>query len=196
MRIILSLAFVLWFGPAFAQQSPTRPPSQSSSAEMKQIFQEDQDVRQPAPKAAPRLVPRDDAARREATKKLLDAGALHTGDDFFEAAVVFQHGDRPDDYLLAHTLACIAVAKGNRDGLWIAAATLDRYLQKIGQPQIYGTQFSRANQDAPWTQDPYDRDLISDALREQLGVPPLAAQADQLKHFQSQFPSHPQSPPK
>lgn len=156
---------------------------------MKQIFDEDQAVRQPAAaKADGSKIIRDDAARRDATKKLLDSGALHTGDDFLYAAFVFQHGDKPQDYLLAHTLACIAVAKGQRDALWIASATLDRYLQKIGQPQIYGTQYTRANKDAPWTQEPYDRTLISDALRKELAVPPAASQAKQLKQLQAQFP--------
>ncbi len=43
---------------------------------------------------------------------------------------------RPDDYLLAHTLAMIAVAKGDEGSLWIGTATLDRYLQSVGKPQI------------------------------------------------------------
>ena len=59
---------------------------------------------------------------------------------------------------------------------WIAAATLDRYLQAIKQSQIYGTQY-RWTADAPdISQDPFDKDLISDALRAELGVPPLDAQ--------------------
>jgi hypothetical protein len=32
--------------------------------------------------------------------------------------------------------------KSDLDARWIAAATLDRYLQRIGQPQVFGTQFS------------------------------------------------------
>jgi hypothetical protein len=79
----------------------------------------------------------------------------------------------------------VAVKKGNGDALWIATATLDRYLQSIKQPQIYGTQFP-ASQDLPTTQEPYNRSLISDFLRRELGVPPLAAQEDQLKKYDSE----------
>src|SRR5690349_6349464 len=50
------------------------------NAEMKAIFDEDQRVRQPQ-KIDWKTVNRTDTERREATKKLLSAGALHTGKD-------------------------------------------------------------------------------------------------------------------
>jgi hypothetical protein len=125
---------------------------------------------------------RQDAARRAAVHKLLDDGALHSAQDFEYASFIFQHSDNAGDYLLAHTLAMVAVAKGSDSALWIVAATLDRYLIKIGQSQIYGTQFHKTP-DTPMTQEPYNRVLISDALRKQLGVPNQAAQQKQLKQF-------------
>jgi hypothetical protein len=98
---------------------------------------------------------------------------------------VFQHGDRPEDYLLAHTLAMVSVSKGDPTAIWIASATLDRYLEKIGQKQVFGTQFSSDLQHH-WTQEPYDRDLVSDAIRQQLAVPIQALQEEQLKALQVQ----------
>jgi len=83
----------------------------------------------------------NDAARRKRAHQLLDECALRTGQDFGDAAIIFQHGTQPDDYLLAHVLAMIAVAKGDKNGREIAAVTLDRYLQSIGQSQIFGTQY-------------------------------------------------------
>ena len=158
--------------------------SDTPSNEMKAIFDEDQRVRE-SQHVDWKTVGGTDAQRRERTRKLLAAGALHTGKDFEEAAFVFQHGDKPDDYLLAHALAMIAVARGDPTAIWIASATLDRYLENIGQKQIFGTQFSR-NAKGVWTQEPYDRDLVSDAMREQLGVPGQATQAKQLKAYQEQ----------
>lgn len=67
------------------------------------------------------------------------------------------------------------MARGRRDAAWIAAATLDRYLQSIGQKQVYGTQY-RTPHDGPTTQEPYDRALISDELRKIGGVGPQAQQ--------------------
>ena len=60
--------------------------------------------------------------------------------------------------------------RGNKDAAWIAAATLDRYLQKVGQKQIYGTQYLNSAATGP-TMEPYNRALVPDALREALGVP-------------------------
>jgi hypothetical protein len=156
--------------------------SADSSPEMQRIFEEDQKVRQPGVKIDWTAVSKSDAERREATRRLLSDGKLNTGEDFERAAFVFQHGSTPNDYLLAHTLAMIAVKKGRGNALWIASATLDRYLQAIHQQQIYGTQFfTRPNE--PTTQEPYDRTLISDPLRRQLGVPSQPSQDERRKQY-------------
>ncbi len=156
-----------------------------SSPEMQRIFEEDQNVRQPGGKIDWTAVSKSDAERREATRRLLSDGKLNTGEDFERAAFVFQHGSTPNDYLLAHTLAMIAAKKGRGNALWIASATLDRYLQAIHQPQIYGTQFfTRPNE--PTTQEPYDRTLISDPMRRQLGVPSQPSQGERRKQFDAE----------
>jgi hypothetical protein len=154
------------------------------SAEMKVIYDEDQSVRAGG-HIDWQVVGRSDAGRRDQTRKLLSAGALHTGKDFEEAAFVFQHGDSAPDFLLAHTLAMVAVTKGDPPAIWIAAATLDRYLEHVAQKQIFGTQFN-IDPSKKWTQEPYDREMVSDALRLQLGVPSLAVQAEQLKAYAAQ----------
>lgn len=154
------------------------------STEMKAIYDEDQRVRM-AKTIDWNAVNKSDAERREQTRNLLAVGALHTGKDYEEAAFVFQHGDSASDYLLAHTVAMVAVTKGDSAAIWIAAATLDRYLGYIGQKQIFGTQFM-SDPKGNWTQEPYNTDLVSDALRRQLGVPPRAVQAQQLNAYQNQ----------
>jgi hypothetical protein len=54
----------------------------------------------------------------------------------------------------------------------------------VGKPQIYGTQF-KGNKDA--TQEPFNRNLISDSLRREMGVPSLAAQLEQQKYWMEQY---------
>lgn len=120
-----------------------------------------------------------DGEHRVRTRALLDNGKLTTGTDFWHAAFVFQHGSKPDDYLLAHSLAVAAAARGRSDASWIAAATLDRYLNAIGKPQVFGTQY-RFPTDGATTQEPYDRTLLSDGLRSIMGVPILAEQQQRL----------------
>jgi hypothetical protein len=106
------------------------------------------------------------------TQKLLDAGALKTGLDFYRAAFIFQHGTRPENYLKAHHLAVIAISKGY-DARWISAATLDRYLQATDKKQIYGTQF-RSNGQGERVREPVELGIVSDAERKELKVPALA----------------------
>jgi hypothetical protein len=83
----------------------------------------------------------------------------------------------------------VAVATGQSSAIWIASATLDRYLNSIHQPQIYGTQFYTKLKE-PATQEPYNRTLISDALRRQLSVPSQAEQEEQRKRYDGE-PSQP-----
>ena len=138
-----------------------------SNAEMQRIYEADQKPRQNPGNISTQewtIIGEQDATRQSQTHTLLADGQLHSGEDFTRAAFIFQHGSSADDYLLAHTLAMIAVARGDESASWIASATLDRYLQSIGKSQIYGTQFKAdANDEA--TQEPYNRDLIVDALR-------------------------------
>jgi hypothetical protein len=165
-----------------------------SNPEMTAIYEADQADRAAGmAKIDWSVVNKRDAERQARTRQLLAEGRLHTGADFLGAAYVFQHSGG-DGFLLAHTLAIIATKKGEPGGLWIAAATLDRYLQQAGHKQIYGTQSTLTN--GAWTKEPYDRDLISDALRRELGVPDLAAQAVKLAEINSQpIPSIPSLPP-
>lgn len=159
--------------------------SSANNPRMAAIFAADQSARQNiAPekfkdKAFIAAMISGDRQRREETRALLDQNALSTGEDYRAAAFVFQHGQAPEDYLLAHSLAVAAVARGSRESTWIAAATLDRYLQMTGQKQIYGTQ-TRKDHDAPLTLEPYDRALIPDSLRQALNVPSLAQQDAKL----------------
>ncbi len=160
--------------------------SDVSNSEMEKIWGADQKDRQAGVgKIDWKVVNKADAARREATARLLAGGNLHTGEDFERAAFVFQHGGISDDYLLAHTLAIVAMARGRNNAILIASATMDRYFNSIDQPQIYGTQFWTMPNE-PTTQEPFNRSLISDALRRYLGVPSLAAQEEQKKQYDVQ----------
>jgi hypothetical protein len=163
-----------------------RDEASSSNPFMRAIFDEDQRVRKDQLQMSAAqwdALSKEDEARRQRTRALLDSDQLHSAEDFRQAAFVFQHGSTPEDFLLAHTLAMVAVGKGDESALWIASATLDRYLQSVDQPQVYGTQF-RSESDQTMTQEPYNRTLISDTLRGELGVPALDKQKEQLKSWQ------------
>lgn len=149
-----------------------------------QMFKEDQEIRKEDSNTDWEVAQAEDRKRREAVQKLLDENKLHSGTDFYYAAFIFQHGQQPADYLKAHVLATIAATRGRRDAIWISAATLDRYLQSIGQKQIFGTQF-RFPTDDTVTQEPYDRTLLTDAIRAVSRVPDLVTQDIRLKELEA-----------
>ena len=131
------------------------------------------------------VVSKADERRRAECSQLFKQGVLHTGTDFGSAARVFQHGDNPDDYLLAHVLAIVAISKGQSSAIWLSAATLDGYLESIKQPQIFGTQFTTLGTE-PTTQVPYNFTLISDVLRAYMAVPSQADQSKQREQYDEQ----------
>jgi hypothetical protein len=129
-------------------------------------------------------------------RTMIHAGELKTGDDFRDAAFIFQHGNTAEDCLFAHVLAMEAAIKGNDSAKWIEAATLDRYLQLIKQPQIFGTQYPLdknlahrlgGSPKTPFrtgrTLEPYNEKFLSDRLRFEFCVPTLAQQKRNVGMF-------------
>jgi len=174
--------------PAVAQGNTAGP---TSNPEMTAIFEADQAPRTNTGATVNwNVVGPQDEARRVRTRQLLDAGALNSADDYYRAAFVFQHGITTDDILLAHVLAVAATARGHPEGARIAAASLDRYLQRIGQPQIYGTQYLTPDRQNT-TQEPYNRALVPDALRTALGVRTQAEQEERRQEIQASYRAAP-----
>ena len=184
VRLQMATSVLLCFYAA-GTYAASNPATAQSNAEMQRICDEDQVARQGGFNIDWAVVDKADAARRDETLVLLKRGALHTGEDYNRAALVFQHGSTPNDFLVAHTLALIALKKGDAGSIWIATATLDRYLQSVHQPQIYGTQFRTVDKN-PTTQDPYDRLLMGDAVRKELNVPSLEEQDRQREQYDKQ----------
>ena len=143
-------------------------------------------------------VPKRDEARREQARKLLGKPGL-TGEGYYYAAYIFQHGQSGEDYLYAHILATEAIAHGYSHARWISAATLDRFLQQIGQKQVFGTQYEgenlayylqhRSDPDVlkkynslsdQQTLEPYAPQIVSDVVRADFCVPNLALQQQHI----------------
>jgi len=153
-----------------ANSQSTAP--QSSKSALHKIYDDDQENRN------------EDARHllRAQVRQLIAEDEVQTGEDYYYAAFIFQHGQKSEDYLYAHVLAVTAVGKGFAPAKWLCAATLDRYLRSIKQPQIFGTQFG--NGPAVYDMSPYDKDMLSDKIREMWCVTPYTKQlkiSDDLK---------------
>jgi len=173
----------------------------TDSTELAKIFLADQYDRgnnpnakpgEPQPKALPGSEIRlNDDLRETRVRAMLNEGIFHTATDYFRAALVLQHSQTSDGFLLAHILAEVAVAKGAPGGLWLSAATLDRYLLSIHQKQVFGTQFEGSQKPGQpaafiWSQRAIDPSLFSDAVRAEFCV---TSAAEQVKSLPESFKS-------
>jgi hypothetical protein len=200
LRFLCSTALASSSLIAFGQLPGTKPIA-TIPEEVHQLFIDDQNERDGGGPVATYGKDSDsrDAIRREQVRILLAAGKIQTARDFHDAAYIFQHGQNASDYLLAHILAVEGVIKGDATSRWISAATLDRYLQAVGQKQVFGTQYiTKSVQDSAHssasgltslkttsTQEPYDKGLMPDPLRVDFCVPTIAQQEVTLKEFQA-----------
>jgi hypothetical protein len=113
-----------------------------------------------------------DKARLQRVRELYTGAALQTGEDYWHAAMVLQHSSEATDYLLAHELCVVAIAKGFDRAKWLAAASEDRFLQNIGRSQRFGTQYTASGPNAPYRLAPVE-DGVTDVLRREFNAPTL-----------------------
>lgn len=129
------------------------------------------------------VVSKRDSLRRVRVHQLIDSGKVNTGNDFKNAAMVFQHGNDSVDYGMAVSLMKTAIEKDTTINKWLFAAATDRYLLSKDEPQIYGTQYQKFGKDAPWQIGKIDTTKISDAERIAYGVETLAQQREKVKRL-------------
>jgi hypothetical protein len=172
--ILLACFATTLFGavPAAAQSSPV-------TAELRKILDLDQN------QLYPKNVPSDSAAmvafftaewnkhfkpRQDRVAEIIRNDLLTSGEDFFIAGMIFNHGLKPEDNLIAHALLTVAAFKGHPDAKWASAAAMDNYLAGKGLPQLFGTVYGEKRD--------LTREPMTDALRAQFCVPSLAKQVE------------------
>ena len=132
----------LWLHPERAQKQD-KP---QNHAELQQIVDADQKARQGdwskfTQEDFIRLAKEDDA-RLKRVKVLVAKSAPKTGQDFFNAALVCQHGQTFEDYALAHELSVCGMLFGHKSSSWLAGASYDRMFSNSGYAQRFTTQYS------------------------------------------------------
>ena len=110
-------------------------------------------------------------ARREQVEDLLATNPLLDAQDYFHAAMIFQRGETPEDFWLAHRLAYRGARQGHTACFCLMAAAYDRVLMSQGLPQKYGTQYvMRDGRRVLYDVDP----ATTDMERARWHLPPLA----------------------
>lgn len=155
-------------GGAGDAASSARP----DNAELAEMHQQDQAARMADEVDWDALVV-EDRERRRRVQELLDADAVVTANDYFHAAMIFQHGVDSMAYRKAYDLAQRSVELDSTNGVarWLTAAAWDRYLISKGEPQWYGTQSLTLGGTTYLRQ--IDTTRVSDAERHRYGVETL-----------------------
>ena len=143
--------------------------------ELQELFEQDQadraDFEQLDQEQHQQMFQRD-RVRRQRVEELLESNALQTAEDYFHAAMIFQHGETTDHIWRAYELASRGVELGHPVSRWLTAAAYDRWLMRQGKPQKYGTQYTARHHEPYrlWDVDPN----TTDEERASWEVPPLA----------------------
>jgi hypothetical protein len=160
--LLALIALLLISISAVAQNNP----------ELAQMFAADQAARR-VDEIDWEVVSQQDAERRSAVMSILDAGGIRTAQDYYNAAMILQHGGSAEEIRLAHSFATIASAlRGTSAAKWLKAATWDRLMLRFEQPQWYGTQYVMGDS-GDWVLYPVDPDAVTDGQRAELSVPSL-----------------------
>jgi len=146
--VILALTSIA-LGKVFAldsgQAQTSAKQSLKDNAELKRLHDEDQADRTPrgGKEIDWAIVGPRDKARLARVKELSAQNRLQTANDYYHAALILQHGEEPEEFLLSHEFCVIAITKGknDKDTKWLAASSEDRFLMNIGRPQRFATQF-------------------------------------------------------
>lgn len=149
---------------------PAGSKSLDEEAAASKLFKQDQrDRKNPNFETDWNTIAKRDLIHRKLVIAKLKRSEIRSAKEFYVAAMIFQHGTCPEQYLFANVLARTAMDRGSVPAKWLYAATLDRYLLSIGKTQKYGTQYRVVNGKSVLL--PFDQGT-TDAERAKYNVPP------------------------
>lgn len=146
-----------------------------SNEELKQLIRADQSDRS-SNDIDWAVVDSHDKARAARVLELLGAANIRTAEDYYNAAMIFQHGSSAEDIQLALAFATVSsrLQPDHPAPKWLAAAAWDRYMIWKKQPQWYGTQSQTDRASGKHVLYPVLPNAVSDEERARMAVPPLA----------------------
>lgn len=151
------------------------------------LYEEDQAVRthlKSLPKKEVRkyitevMVPGDEV-RLAQVENILKSTESLSSEEYFAAAMIMQHGSEPRHYKRAMELSqkSASLDPDNTNANWLSCAAEDRYLLKVGKPQVWGTQLKRKMNLAATYEVYYlvnfDKNARLDEQRKVCGIPAL-----------------------
>ncbi|HEX6882656.1 MAG TPA: hypothetical protein VF530_04695 [Planctomycetota bacterium] len=169
-RALLLVGSAILLGAAVQEGKPSQ---KEISRELARMAAEDQqDQKEWVDDSRSDHFSRRQAERAARVNEIVAAGQLASLEDWQNACWLLQHGNTPDDYLLAHVLSVPPGAKGLPFAGFASAATLDRFLQSIQRPQIFLTQSGSGDPAVFAPLEPFD-DSLPESIRKAYRLDPL-----------------------
>lgn len=134
-----------------------------------------------------KVTPRD-IQRRIEVAEIFARGCIVFAADYGAAATVYQHGDTADHAFQTFLWSKRGVELGDPTQKWWLAAGLDRYLVRIGQKQLFATQFYKSNQEPCWCMEQVE-ETFSDTRRMEYAKKNLNQALEFLKELNKKMPS-------
>jgi len=163
-RIVILLLFPL---TAFTQTT--------DNVELKKMYEEDQSSRMTSNIDWGELTKKDNI-RESRVYELINEGKIVTGKDYYNSAMIFQHGKDSVAYGMAVKQMRKAIELDSTINKWLLAAAIDRNLMSRNKPQIYGTQYVKKGRNAKWVRYKIDTTQVTAEERKHYHVETLAEQ--------------------
>lgn len=150
--------------------------AQTNNSELQKMYNEDQGSRK-VNNIDWIVLSKQDKERESRVYELIKARQIVTGKDYYNSAMIFQHGSDSVAYGMAVTQMRKAIELDSTINRWLLAAAIDRDLLSRNKPQIYGTQYSKKNGEGEkWKRSKIDTTQVTDAERKYYKVETLAEQ--------------------
>jgi tetratricopeptide (TPR) repeat protein len=145
------------------------------NAELQKMYDEDQSSRSPL-NINWSILCKQDSLREIRVYELIKEEKIITGKDYYNSAMIFQHGRDTVASGMAVKHMKMAIELDSTVNKWLLAAAIDRDLMRRGKPQIYGTQYMKMGQNAKWERYNIDTTQVTDAERKYYKVETLSEQ--------------------
>lgn len=169
MRIFKVIVFLLLFSPHFIF-------AQQDNIKLQEMYDADQSSRK-LEKIDWSILHKEDEERREKVFEMIKRGEIVTAKDYYNSAMIFQHGNDTIASSMAVKHMKKAVELDPTIDKWLLAAAIDRDLMRKDEPQIFGTQFIKNNEtNGKFVRYKIDTTKVSDEERIKYNVETLKQQ--------------------
>lgn len=148
---------------------------QTDNIELQKMYNEDQSSRM-VKDINWSVLSKQDKERESRVYELINSGQLKTGKDYYNSAMIFQHGNDTVASSMAVKQMRKAIELDSTIDKWLLAAAIDRDLMRRQKPQIYGTQYVKNNGETKWRRYNIDTTQVTDIERKYYNVETLAEQ--------------------